>query len=205
VLQLALTAASPLWRGYIADVDCRWNVIAGSVDDRTEEERGLKVYCGDVRPQGQLLMVPQPLKDSRFVIPKSRYGSVNSYISEDPRNRPEYNDNPFPHDKGVYERLKTHGSLCHIQASHKYTNRVSGLPDLLAKHFAHLFIRDPLVVFSETIDQDDAKSTDHFEVRRPACNEYLGTNMPSTEYPVNELANIEVQTTSTGFQHRVES
>jgi len=43
-LQLALTAASPLWRGYIANVDCRWNVIAGSVDDRTEEERGLKVY-----------------------------------------------------------------------------------------------------------------------------------------------------------------
>ena len=42
-LQLALSAASPLWRGYIADVDCRWNVIAGSVDDRTPEERGLKV------------------------------------------------------------------------------------------------------------------------------------------------------------------
>lgn len=41
--QLALTAASPLWRGFIADVDCRWSVIAGSVDDRTEEERGLKV------------------------------------------------------------------------------------------------------------------------------------------------------------------
>lgn len=43
LLQLALTAASPAWRGYLADVDCRWNVIAGSVDDRTEEERGLKV------------------------------------------------------------------------------------------------------------------------------------------------------------------
>jgi glutamate--cysteine ligase catalytic subunit len=38
-----LTAASPVWRGYLADVDCRWNVIAGSVDDRTPEERGLKV------------------------------------------------------------------------------------------------------------------------------------------------------------------
>ena len=50
-LQLALTAASPLWRGYIADVDCRWNAIAGSVDDRTEEERGLKVWCGDLRPR----------------------------------------------------------------------------------------------------------------------------------------------------------
>lgn len=43
VLQLALTAASPAWRGYLADVDCRWNVIAGSVDDRTPEERGLRV------------------------------------------------------------------------------------------------------------------------------------------------------------------
>ena len=42
-LQLALSAASPLWRGYIADVDCRWDVVSGSVDDRTEEERGLKV------------------------------------------------------------------------------------------------------------------------------------------------------------------
>lgn len=41
--KLALTAASPIWRGYLADVDSRWNVIAGSVDDRTEEERGLKV------------------------------------------------------------------------------------------------------------------------------------------------------------------
>lgn len=41
--QLGLTAASPLWRGYIADVDCRWDVVSASVDDRTEEERGLKV------------------------------------------------------------------------------------------------------------------------------------------------------------------
>jgi len=43
VLQLGLTAASPVWRGYLADVDCRWNAIAQGVDDRTEEERGLQV------------------------------------------------------------------------------------------------------------------------------------------------------------------
>ena len=42
-IQLALTAASPIWRGYLSDVDCRWNVIAGSVDDRTTEERGCTV------------------------------------------------------------------------------------------------------------------------------------------------------------------
>jgi hypothetical protein len=43
-------------------------------------------------------------------------------------------------------------------------NLIIGIDDLMAKHMAHLFIRDPLVIFSETIDQDDTSSTDHFEV-----------------------------------------
>jgi len=34
----------------------------------------------------------------------------------------------------------------------------------MANHIAHLFIRDPLVIFSETLDQDDSVSSDHFEV-----------------------------------------
>ncbi|KIY44398.1 glutamate-cysteine ligase catalytic subunit [Fistulina hepatica ATCC 64428] len=126
---LALSAASPLWRGYISDVDCRWNVIAGSVDDRTEEERGLK-----------------PLKKDRFKIPKSRYDSVDLYISKTRVNRPEYNDSDVPYDEEIRRRLIDHG-----------------IDELLAKHIAHLFIRDPLVVFTETIDQDDTTSADHFE------------------------------------------
>lgn len=39
-----------------------------------------------------------------------------------------------------------------------------GIDEMLAKHVAHLFIRDPLVIFSETINQDDTTSNDHFEV-----------------------------------------
>ena len=39
-----------------------------------------------------------------------------------------------------------------------------GIDDLLSKHISHLFIRDPLVIFSETINQDDSSSSDHFEV-----------------------------------------
>jgi hypothetical protein len=39
-----------------------------------------------------------------------------------------------------------------------------GIDELLSKHVAHLFIRDPIVIFSELLDQDDSKSTDHFEV-----------------------------------------
>lgn len=30
-------------------------------------------------------------------------------------------------------------------------------------HYAHLFIRDPLVIFKELLNQDNAASSDHFE------------------------------------------
>lgn len=40
---MALSAASPFYRGYVSDIDCRWGVISASVDDRTQEERGLLV------------------------------------------------------------------------------------------------------------------------------------------------------------------
>ncbi|KZT29013.1 glutamate-cysteine ligase catalytic subunit [Neolentinus lepideus HHB14362 ss-1] len=128
-IMLALTASSPLWRGYIADVDCRWNVIAGAVDDRTEEERGLK-----------------SLRENEKLIPKSRYDSVSLYISEDWINRPEYNDVLAPINEKVLQRLQDHG-----------------IDEALAKHISHLFIRDPLVIFSEMIDLDDTQSNDHFE------------------------------------------
>lgn len=41
---MALSAATPAIRGYLLDWDCRWGIISASVDDRTEEERGIKVY-----------------------------------------------------------------------------------------------------------------------------------------------------------------
>lgn len=63
-IMLALTAASPIFRGYLTESDCRWNVISGSVDCRTEEERGLR-----------------PLKENQFRIQKSRYDSIDSYLS----------------------------------------------------------------------------------------------------------------------------
>ncbi len=38
-----------------------------------------------------------------------------------------------------------------------------GMDDLLATHFAHLFIRDPLVIFAEDLKELDLTKTDHFE------------------------------------------
>ncbi|KJA27880.1 hypothetical protein HYPSUDRAFT_83574 [Hypholoma sublateritium FD-334 SS-4] len=161
---LALTAASPVWRGYLADVDSRWNVIAGSVDDRTKEERGVV-----------------PLKENKFIIPKSRYDSVDLYISNDWINRPEYNDNPLPYDQKLYDRMRDHG-----------------LDDLLSKHISHLFIRDPLVVFSETIDQDDASSSDHFENIQSTNWQTLRFKPPPPNSPIGwrvEFRSMEVQMT----------
>lgn len=82
----------------------------------------------------------EPLKENRFVIPKSRYDSIDSYLS--PSNE-KYNDLPLIYDKALYEKLTSEG--------------------ILAQHVVHLFIRDPISLFSEKLDQDDAVDTDHFE------------------------------------------
>ncbi|EIW83068.1 glutamate-cysteine ligase catalytic subunit [Coniophora puteana RWD-64-598 SS2] len=163
-IMLALTAASPAWRGYLADVDCRWNVIAGSVDDRTPEERGLK-----------------PLEANRFRIPKSRYDSVDLYLSNEWINKPEYNDTDVPYDAHIYSRLADHG-----------------IDDRLAKHISHLFIRDPLVVFSETINQDDKTSNDHFENIQSTNWQTLRFKPPPPGSPIGwrvEFRSMEVQMT----------
>ncbi|KAG7205824.1 hypothetical protein KM043_007765 [Ampulex compressa] len=125
-IMLALTAASPFYRGYISDVDCRWNVISCSVDCRTEEERGLK-----------------PLKKNKFRISKSRYDSIDSYLSEQGE---KYNDVPLVYDDEVYNQLLD-----------------NGIDKLLAQHIAHLFIRDTVSLFSEKVHQNDLEDTDHFE------------------------------------------
>ncbi|OLY82962.1 Glutamate-cysteine ligase, partial [Smittium mucronatum] len=75
-IAMALSASTPILRGYLADTDCRWNIISSSVDDRTPEERGLKPLSGDFKR-----------------ILKSRYGTIDSYLgSNDGFFREEFND-----------------------------------------------------------------------------------------------------------------
>ena len=46
-IMLALTAATPIYKGFLADTDVRWNQISRAVDDRTPEELGETVSsCG---------------------------------------------------------------------------------------------------------------------------------------------------------------
>ena len=126
---LALTAATPIYKGFLVDTDVRWNQISRAVDCRTPEELGEK-----------------PLVNDRWRIPKSRYASNSTYIAQDPRLRPEYMDPNLI----VNEELKA-----------KLVD--GGMDDLLATHFAHLFIRDPIVIFSEDLKELDPEGSNHFE------------------------------------------
>lgn len=42
-IMLALTAATPVYKGFLAETDVRWNQISRAVDDRTREELGKEV------------------------------------------------------------------------------------------------------------------------------------------------------------------
>lgn len=128
-IMLSLTAGTPILRGYLADIDARWKIIAGSVDDRTDEELGLV-----------------QLKNNKFVINKSRYDSIDCYISNDDQNKPEYNDLDLVYDRDIYNKLRTHG-----------------IDELMSRHIAHLFIRDPLVIYSDKIQLDNKTQSNHFE------------------------------------------
>ncbi|KXJ90948.1 glutamate-cysteine ligase [Microdochium bolleyi] len=128
-IMLALTAATPIYKGFLADTDVRWNQISRAVDDRTAEE------LGEV-----------PLKNDRWRIPKSRYASNSTYISTDHRLRPEYLDPSLIIDEDIKRQLLD-----------------GGMDDRLATHFAHLFIRDPIVIFNEDLQELDMAKTDHFE------------------------------------------
>ncbi|KDQ08172.1 hypothetical protein BOTBODRAFT_118965 [Botryobasidium botryosum FD-172 SS1] len=158
-IMLALTAASPAYKGHLADVDCRWNVIGDSADDRTQEERSEKSQQ----------------------IPKSRYAGNYSYISSDFNNRNEHNDSSMPYDEAVYEQLINHG-----------------IEEPLATHIARLYIRDPLLVIPETINQDDANSIDHFETIQSTNWQAVRFKIPPPNSPIGwrvEFRTMEVQLT----------
>lgn len=129
---MALSAASPIFRGYLTDVDCRWTVISQSVDDRTKNE-----INGT---------------EETSCIPKSRFDSIDLYISS---KNSHYNDVNIVYNEQYFNQLLE-----------------NNIPKTLAQHIAHLFIRDPLVLFKEKLDIDDTKESDHFEVIIYQLNHY---------------------------------
>ncbi|ODH17932.1 glutamate-cysteine ligase [Paracoccidioides brasiliensis] len=163
-IMLALTAATPIYKGFLVDTDVRWNQISNAVDCRTAEEQGEK-----------------PLKNDRWRIPKSRYASNSTYISQDPRLRPEYMDPDLVIDEDIKKRLLD-----------------GGMDDLLATHFAHLFIRDPIVVFAEDLKKLDLNKTNHFENLQSTNWQHIRFKPPPADNDIGwrvEFRPMEIQIT----------
>lgn len=142
---LALTAATPIHKGKLADWDARWNIIEDAVDCRTQAERGEEI-------EREADYSPQMAGGGKRRIPRSRYSGIDTYICNhkggtDPYSETgRFNDEKLVLDEDVKAKLLK-----------------NGVDALLADHIAHLFIRDPLVVFDEHIEIDDETRTDHFE------------------------------------------
>jgi glutamate--cysteine ligase catalytic subunit len=163
-IMLALTAATPIYKGFLVDTDVRWNQISRAVDDRTAEELGEK-----------------PLRHDRWRIPKSRYASNSTYIAQDARLRPEYMDPDLIVDEALKQKLVA-----------------GGMDDLLATHFAHLFIRDPIVVFSEDLDHLDPEGSNHFENIQSTNWQHMRFKPPPPDADIGwrvEFRSMEIQAT----------
>ncbi|KAI6646202.1 Glutamate-cysteine ligase, catalytic subunit [Oopsacas minuta] len=116
---VALSNSSPLYHGFISDLDCRFEVIEQSVDDRTRQER----------------------HSSPTSFPNSRYSVIDCFIATD-----MYNDMSVLVDQESYDTL-----TC------------AGVDNILSRHIAHLFARDPLILYSNTLEIDNTASSVHFD------------------------------------------
>lgn len=128
-LLAALSASSPIFKGKLADIDLRWTVISQSVDCRTDEERD---------------------STNEKYIPKSRYSSMNHYISHHQYVKDTYFDTP------QYK----------VDQNFKNFLQAEGLDDRLAFHIASLFIRDPVPAYDYEFDDegyDPKETSSHFE------------------------------------------
>jgi glutamate--cysteine ligase catalytic subunit len=73
-----------------------------------------------------------------------------------------------------------------------------GMDELLATHFAHLFIRDPIVVFAEDLEKLDLSSTDHFENLQSTNWQHMRFKPPPPDKDIGwrvEFRSMEVQIT----------
>jgi glutamate--cysteine ligase catalytic subunit len=73
-----------------------------------------------------------------------------------------------------------------------------GMDDLLATHFAHLFIRDPIVIFAEDLEKLDLNKTDHFENLQSTNWQHIRFKPPPADNDIGwrvEFRPMEIQIT----------
>mmetsp|Transcript_26393 Transcript_26393/g.47400 ORF Transcript_26393/g.47400 Transcript_26393/m.47400 type:complete len:592 (+) Transcript_26393:32-1807(+) len=92
-------------------------------------------------------VIAQSMDDRReeelATITRPRYCGTCLYIGKDSA---QYNDIPLYRHEETYNKL--------LEA---------GFDEIIANHFAYIFVRDPLVVFPDKLEVDDSQFTNHFE------------------------------------------
>lgn len=66
----------------------------------------------------------QPLRENTYRVPKSRYDSVDLYIANDERNKPEYHDIDVPVNQKVRQRLLEHGGFLKLAEESAQTEHI---------------------------------------------------------------------------------
>lgn len=124
-LILRISRATPVASGYLLNTETRWDMISLSVDCRKDGERGAE-YCisGDAEDR----MRPEKAK-----ITKSRFSSIDVFISSTEENISLYNDIYVPTVPSFTRRL--------VEA---------GVDEVMATHINSLFVRDPVLAYEKT-------------------------------------------------------
>lgn len=147
-VMLALSSAAPIFKGWLADQDVRWNVIAGSTDDRTPMERSVQPLLPTFNDG--FGGIAQAKRSKVTPISKSRYSKVDLFLGGNKFFKRNYNNTDVPLNEKVLKTL--------------LENDISPMDYDMAKHFAHLYVRDPLVIFEETLNDDSIDALqNHFE------------------------------------------
>lgn len=106
-IMLALTAASPILHGSLADTDVRWATVAASVDDRTPMERG---HPPPASPPWSAETLAQYANGGVKRLPKSRYESISVYLANCAGCHDSHNDLDAPVDAGALALLLESGA-----------------------------------------------------------------------------------------------
>jgi len=173
-VMMALTAASPYLRGWLTAEDVRWGIVAQSVDCRTAQERGARSGFAKNDMYGSLSpgMSSSNVNKSREAaaeqrqrnlnasflagngeryLRKSRYGGIDCYLGSG-RNADEALMAELHNDQQV-----------EAESQHMERLMIAGVDRILSRHVAHLFVRDPLVIFADRVNLDDRRDVDHWE------------------------------------------
>lgn len=153
---LAMTAAVPIWKGYLVDTDIRWQRFGDLTDDRRPEEMETTVCETSQQKQNKTNTnnPPQP----------PRWTWNRTYISEEKPAGLE-GDSPIqPMNPAIKQRLLD-----------------GGMDDSLATHFASILSRDPLILTEEDTHHLNTSNTKLFELLQSCVWHAVRFKLPTTD------------------------